>query len=142
MAAPPDPNQRREHPRVSVNVPLNFKMMGTTGLDPGQVINASATGLLIQTFKDMPIGKRISVEVRYPGGPKSSSVNAISEIIWKDIYVWEGWDAYQYGLKFVQISDEDLLRLKQLLGSRSGFGEATFGDQPDQEERLILKVKP
>jgi len=110
MDIPSDLEQRRKHPKMSINVPLNFKIIGEPSQNPGLVINASATGLLIHTFKNMPTGKRISIEVLFQDGSKSSKVNAITEIIWKDIYVWEGWDAYQYGLKFVQILDEDYLR--------------------------------
>ena len=141
MGVPSDPEQRRKHARVSINVPLNFKIIGEPGQNPGLVINASETGLLIQTFKDMPTGKRITIEVLCSEGPRSSKVNAMSEIIWKDIYVWEGWDAYQYGLRFVQISDEDHLKLKHLLSSQSGLEEVTFRDGPDHQERLVIKVK-
>ena len=141
MGVPSDPKQRRKYPRVSINVPLNFKIPGEPRHNPGMVINASEAGLLIQTFKDMPTGKRITIEVLSSEGPRSSRVNAITEIIWKDIYVWEGWDAYQYGLKFVQISEEDYLKLKQLLTSQSLLKEVTFGAGPDREEKLVIKVK-
>jgi hypothetical protein len=40
---------------------------------------------------------------------------AVAEIIWKDMDIWEGWEGYQYGLKFVQISNEERNILEEVL---------------------------
>ncbi|HUL30416.1 MAG TPA: hypothetical protein VLZ03_08160, partial [Thermodesulfobacteriota bacterium] len=61
--------------------------------------------------------------------------------IWKDIYIWDDWEAYQYGLKFSQISYEDYLKLKQVLGSQSNLKEVTFGDESHHQETLIIKTR-
>ncbi len=141
MNEPFDPKEKRKYPRVLVNMPLNFKMTEDPNHSAGLVINASEAGLLIQTFKDMPIGKSVTVEVSSPKGAKSGKFRAMTEIIWKDLYIWDDWEAYQYGLKFSQISYEDYLRLKQILSSQSNLEEVTLSDDSNQRQRLIIKTR-
>jgi hypothetical protein len=109
------------YPRVSVKLPFEFRLFHELKYTPGVVLNASEAGLLIQTFKDMPIGQKVSIKillklllqkrVRFMG------VRADSTIIWRDTYAWDGWDSYQYGLKFIQILDGDYRKLKLVLNT-------------------------
>jgi hypothetical protein len=108
---------------------------------PGLVINASETGLLIQTFKDIPIGKKVIIEVLFPKRVKTAKLNAIAEVVWKDMYLWDDWEEYQYGLKFIQISDEDDAKLRQILSNQSNLEEVIFADEFHRKERLVVRTK-
>jgi hypothetical protein len=141
MTSSSDFEEKRKYPRVLINMPLNFKMTEDSSQSTGLVINASEAGLLIQTFKDMPIGRKIIVEVSCSDRLKFEKFSAMTEIIWKDIYIWDDWEAYQYGLKFSQILYEDYLKLKQVLGSQSNLKEVTFGDESHHKETLIIKTR-
>ena len=81
MNKPSDLKEKRKYPRVLVNMPLNFKMTEDSYQSAGLVTNASEAGLLIQTFKDMPIGKGVIVEVWFPKRGKSVKLSAMTEII-------------------------------------------------------------
>ena len=133
--------EKRKHPRVLINAPLKFKVPEELKQSSGLVINASETGLLIHTFKDIPIGKRVMVEVLFPKGVNAAKLNAIAEIIWKDIYLWDDWEGYQYGLKFIQISNEDDAKLRQILGGQSNLEEVIFADKSHHMERLVIRTK-
>ena len=111
--------ENRRHPRVPINLPLNFRMIHNPNVGPGFVLNASEAGVLIQTFKDMPIGTRIDIEVLFPKGVAFADFRAVAAIVWKDTYLWEDWEGYQYGLKFIQILDEDHIKLKLFLNNQS-----------------------
>ena len=141
MNKPSDLKEKRKYPRVLVNMPLNFKMTEDSYQSAGLVINASEAGLLIQTFKDMPIGKGVIVEVWFPKRGKSVKLSAMTEIIWKDIYIWDDWEAYQYGLRFNQILYEDYLKLKHILSSQSNLEEVTLGHESNHKQRLIIKTR-
>ena len=141
MSNSSDFNEKRKYPRVLINMPLNFKIAEDSSQSTGLVINASEAGLLIQTFKDMPIGRKIIVEVSFSNRLKPERFSAMTEVIWKDIYIWDDWEAYQYGLKFSQISYEDYLKLKKVLSSHSNLREVTFGDEFNHKERLIIKTR-
>jgi len=141
MKIPSDPKEKRKYPRALINMPLNFRMTEDSNHSTGLVINASEAGLLIQTFKDMPIGQRITIEVSSPKRAKLIKFSAMTEIIWKDLYIWDDWEAYQYGLKFSYLSYEDYLKLKQILSNPSNLKEVTLEDESDQSQRLVIKTR-
>ena len=141
MEHPSRKKEKRKHARIKVTLPLHFKMAENPNLYPGLTIDASESGLLIQTLKDMPIKTRLNIEISFPKGFESSNFKGVAEIIWKDISNWEGWEGYLYGLKFIQISYENYLRLKQLLGDSSFLKEAELIDSPEQDSTLIVKVE-
>jgi len=120
--------EQRRNPRTLISLPVDFRMIDEPNVAPGLVINASEAGLLIQTFNEMSIGKRISIKVLFPKGTEFESFKGESEIIWKDTYWWEDWEAYQYGLKFIKMLSEDHLKLKLLLCGQSNLGETSFVD--------------
>jgi hypothetical protein len=110
-----DVNERRRYLRILISLPVDFWMVDESNAGPGMVINASEGGLLIQVFNDMPIGKRIGVKVSLPKSNGPEIFRAEAEIVWKDMYWLEDWEEYQYGIRFVEISSKDHLKLKLLL---------------------------
>jgi len=121
-----DYKEKRRTPRTLISLPVDFRMSDEPNAGSGLVINASKAGLRIQTFNDMPVSKRINIKVSFPKGIEFESFRAEAEIMWKDVYLWEDWEEYQYGLKYVEILNEDHLKLKRLLRGRSNFEEASF----------------
>ncbi len=111
------PDERRKHQRYSIDLPLNFQTTENSNICSGLSINASETGLLIQAFKDMPIGLRLNIELLFTEGFELSNLQGTAQIIWKDHYTWSDYKGYKYGLQFVQISNEDYKKLKVLLGN-------------------------
>jgi hypothetical protein len=110
--------EKRRHRRILINVPVDFQNVDKANVSPGLVINLSQTGFLIQTFEDMPIGKRINIRVLFPRGFEVANFSAIVEIVWKDICLWEDWEGYQYGLKFIKVLNNDHLKPKQSLSDQ------------------------
>jgi len=108
------PKERRDHPRISMSFPVNLQIDEKQGAY-GLTIDASQSGLLIQALKDMPVRTKLNIEVLFPKGFKLSNFKGVAEIVWKDTCNWEDLEGYQYGLKFIQISDEDYSMLKKLL---------------------------
>jgi hypothetical protein len=47
-----------------------------------------------------------------------SNFEVVAEIIWKDLYLTEDWNGYQYGLKFILIREKYLRKLRQLLSEQ------------------------
>ena len=119
--------EKRKHQRLPVSLPVQFHMDGKEGVHPGVTLDVSESGLLIQTFKDMLVGTRLTIDVLFPRGFELSNFRGVTEIIWKDIYYWDDWEGYQYGLKFIEILDKDHLLLKRLLSDPSFLKEAYLG---------------
>jgi len=113
--------EKRRYPRVLIDLPVDFQMSDKPKIVPGLVTNLSKAGLLIQTLIDMPIGTKINIKVLFPKGFGVANFRAVAEIIWKDGCLWEDWEGYQYGLKFIHISNEDCLNLTLVLCGQSNL---------------------
>jgi hypothetical protein len=133
--------ERRDHPRIMISLPTSFEIKESGGAYPGLTLDASESGLLIQTFKEMSVGMRLNIEVLFPKELNLPTFRAETEIIWRDIYYWEDWEGYQYGLKFTQISNGDYLKLRSILSNPSGLKEAHFIEDPEHDPTLIVKIK-
>ena len=116
-----DRQERRSYPRRLANLPADFWIVDNPHPNFGLVLNASEAGLRIQTFQDLPVGRRINIEVLSPEAGKVLSFRSVVEIIWKDIYAWDDWESYQYGLKFPQIPSEDYLKFRHLFKNSSNL---------------------
>jgi hypothetical protein len=101
-------------------------MIETSDIHPGLSINASETGLLIRTLRDMPIGIKLKIELLFAKGFELSNLQGMVQIIWKDHHVWSDYKGYKYGLHFVQISNENYKKLKLLLENLFDLEDTTL----------------
>jgi len=100
-----------------MDFPLDYRVSDTLDAYGGLVVDGSEIGLRIHSVKDIPVGTRLNIAVIFPKGFQMTNLEVVAEIVWKDLYLRENWNGYQYGLKFIQIEEEDLQKLQQLLSS-------------------------
>lgn len=101
-----------------LDLPLEYRVMDAPYAHGGLVVNASEMGLLINSVKDILIGSKLNIAVLFPKGFELTNFEVLAEIIWKNHHWEEHWEGYRYGLKFIEILEEDRRKLKQLLSSR------------------------
>jgi len=106
---------RRKYPRVSMDLPLEYLIKYDAHARGGIVVDASETGFLIYSTEDIPIGTNLKIAVLFPKEYELANFEVLGEIIWKKVDVEPRKKTYQYGLKFVQILEEDFWKLKRLL---------------------------
>jgi hypothetical protein len=106
MDKPSDFKEKRKHPRVEKNKTVTFRVDGEPGTSSGMIFNTSHGGLLFKAFKDMPVGTRIVIEVVPPKGFELARGCVVAEIVWKDMCLWDDWEGYQYGIKFIRTSNK------------------------------------
>jgi hypothetical protein len=142
MKDPPHPKERRDHRRIVVSFPVNVRLNQSERPYPGLTIDASESGLLVRTLKDMPLETTLNIELLFPKGSNLSNLRAAAKIVWKDICNWEDLEGYQYGLKLIQISNEDYSMLKKFLADPSFTKDAQFMDNSEEHETtLVVKVE-
>jgi len=108
-------NERRKHSRVYMDLPLEYRFPDAPHPHGALVVNASESGLLIHSVRDLSIGTKLNIAVLFPKGFELANFEVFAEIVWKDIH-WEvNWEGYHFGLKFIHILEEDHQKLKQLL---------------------------
>ena len=115
MEAAKDLREKRKHPRVYMDLPLEYRVLETPQAHGALVVNASESGLLVHSIKNIPTGTKLNIAVLFPKGFELSNFEVLAEIVWKDIYWQENREGYQLGLKFIHILEEDHRKLKQLL---------------------------
>jgi hypothetical protein len=115
--------EKRKHPRTIVSLPIHFQANENEGIYPGLTFDASESGLLIHTLREMPVGIRIDIEVLFPKKLNLANFKAEAEIVWENICCWKDWEGYQYGLKFIKVSKEDYLKLRQIFSNISCMGK-------------------
>ncbi len=106
--------ERRRFQRIKVDLPLDYARVEKMRLKAGLAGDASEGGLMIYLQERMKIGTQLYVALLFSLGFELTGVKALSQVIWKAAGLEEGWGRYKYGLKFLQIADEDLRKLKQL----------------------------
>ena len=112
-------NERRQHPRFKIDLPLEYRVLDASQAHGGLVINASESGLLVHSIKDMPIGTRLNIAVLFPTGFELANFEVLAEVVWKDSSWQENRQEYELGLKFIHILEEEHQKLKRLLVEES-----------------------
>lgn len=116
---------RRRYPRSLMDLPLEYRVINAPYAHGGIVVNGSEEGFLIYSVKDMPIGTKLNLVVLFPKGYELTNFEVVAEVVRKDLHWEEDWEGFEYGLKFIQIFEEDREKLKQLLSGLFQTGEAT-----------------
>ena len=112
-------NEKRKHQRVNMNLPLEYRVSDASKAQAGMVINASESGLLFHSAKDMPVGTKLSIAVLFPQGFELANFEVLAEVVLKDVHRGENREGYQFGLKLIRILDEEQQKLKRLLVEES-----------------------
>jgi hypothetical protein len=60
--------ERRSHPRVIIDLPLEYRDMNGSCLGGATLVNASDGGFLIESPRDIPVGTELSITVLFPEG--------------------------------------------------------------------------
>jgi len=121
--------ERRRYPRVSIDLPIEYREMGDTCLRGAMVVNASEGGFLIESPKDIPVGTELSITVLYPKECELDNFKVTAKIVRKGPH-WKGdWKGYQYGLELSQILDEDRWKLSVLLGGRFNLEQMLMNNE-------------
>jgi c-di-GMP-binding flagellar brake protein YcgR len=111
--------ERRRNPRFSIDLPIEYQLIPPTLNYTGRVLNASEGGLLVYLPQQTEIGQRLIIKLFFASGSHLNSIEVVAEVVWMDIHLGKGWGDYRCGVKFIDISSDDLIKLKTFLRSLS-----------------------
>ena len=107
--------ERRKHPRFSVDLPVEYWQVNSNPKNhSGRAFDVSEGGLLLYISDEIAIGQNLRVKLFFDSGQGLKSIEANVQVLWKDFRL-EKDGFYRVGLKFVDISQEDLQKLKSFL---------------------------
>jgi c-di-GMP-binding flagellar brake protein YcgR len=107
--------ERRKYPRFSVDFPVEYYKLGSLVKHDGKALNASQGGLLLYFSGLLQIGLYLRLKLFLSSGSTLGAIEAIAEVAWTDIHLGEGWGDYRTGVRFSDISPEDMSKLKKFL---------------------------
>jgi len=111
--------ERRKNPRFSIDLPIEYQLIPPTISSTGRVLNASEGGLLLYLPQQTEIGQHLIIKLFFASGSHLNSVEVVAEVVWMDIHLGKEWGDYRCGVKFIDISSDDLSKLKNFLKSLS-----------------------
>ena len=111
--------EKRKHPRFSVDLPVEYSQADPFG-DQGRAMNASEGGLLLYLPEQIGIGNHLRLKLFFTMGSELNAIETLVEVVWVDVHLGKDWGDHRTGVRFVEISAEDMGKLKSFLRSLSG----------------------
>lgn len=110
--------ERRRHPRFSVALPIEYWKIDKFKSRPGRMIDVSEGGLLLHLPEPLEIGQVFGLTLFITSSHDLDAIEALVrvQVVWKDTPVGKGGD-YRVGVEFVDISPEDMDKLKSFLNT-------------------------
>jgi c-di-GMP-binding flagellar brake protein YcgR len=110
--------EKRKHPRFSIDLPAEYSRTDLS-IKQGRAINASEGGLLLYLPEQVKIGQCLRLKLFFSVGSELKAIESIVEVVWVDIHPGEDWGDCRTGVRFVEISTEDMGKLMNFLRSLS-----------------------
>jgi c-di-GMP-binding flagellar brake protein YcgR len=110
---------KRNHPSFNVDLPIEYSRTDLF-VKHGRAVNASEGGLLLCLPEKMEIGQHLSLKLFFTSDFELDAIETFVEVSWRDIHLGEGEGDYRTGVRFVDISPENLNKLKNFLRNLSG----------------------
>jgi c-di-GMP-binding flagellar brake protein YcgR len=108
--------EERANPRFFLNLPVEYYPAKAKTRGKGHTENASAGGLIVYLRKHFKVGDLLKLRVFFSSGRAMNTVETVSQVVWTEKLK----DAeYRCGMKFVDISPEDMDKLSSFLKNLS-----------------------
>ena len=107
--------ERRGYPRVNVRLPIEYRRVDSATRQSVRAGNVSEGGFGIFFPERLAIGEQLEVKLFLSSGPSLVTIDALVEVVWMDIEAVEGLGEYRSGVKFIDISEEAVAKLKAFL---------------------------
>jgi len=107
--------ERRKHPRISVDLFLDYSLVDIKASHGGIAADISEGGLLVYLPEALQVGTLLKIEILFVKGLELNLIKAMARIVWSDLAVREISGENRYGLEFQSFMEGDLDKLKRLL---------------------------
>jgi c-di-GMP-binding flagellar brake protein YcgR len=107
--------ERRGYPRVKVRLPIEYRRVDSATKQSALTGNVSEGGFGIFFPERLGIGEQLKVKLFLSSGPDLVAIDALVEVVWMDMGAVESSGEYRSGVKFIDISEEAVTKLKAFL---------------------------
>lgn len=106
--------ERRRHPRFSVDLPIEYYQVNSPHGHQGRLGNVSESGLMVYLAETPELGQFLKVKLFFPSDPDLHTIEMLAQVVWVDLHLGGNGD-HRAGVKFIDISPEDINKLKSFL---------------------------
>jgi len=107
--------ERRRYPRFNVDLPIEYYRIDSPIRHAGRGLDISEGGLLIYFPEQMDVSQYLKLKLFLALGSELITIEILAEVVWMDMHLDKDWRDYRTGVRFVDISSENLDRLKEFL---------------------------
>jgi c-di-GMP-binding flagellar brake protein YcgR len=111
--------ERRKYRRYPISLPIEYYRADSPTNQSGQTLDASEGGLQVLFPEQMDIGQHLKLKLFFSSEAKLNTIEMLVEVVWMNTQLSEGEDHYRSGLRFINISPEDMDTLRNLSASLS-----------------------
>jgi c-di-GMP-binding flagellar brake protein YcgR len=108
--------ENRRYPRFDIHLPIEYYQMKSSITHTG---NISEGGLLIYFPEETDVSQYLRLKLFFSIVSQLNTIKVLAEVVWTDNHSRKDRECYPYGVKFVEISPEDDIKLKNFLRSLS-----------------------
>jgi len=111
-------SEKRKHARYDIDLPIEYTRRDLV-LRQDRAINASESGLLVHFSEQMEAGQYLRIKLFFPSYPVFHSVEMVTQVVWIEGRPRRDERECRTGVRYVGVSAEDLVGLKNFLASLS-----------------------
>ena len=108
-------SEKRKYPRFDVDLPIKYSR-SSFFFKYARAVNASEGELLLHLPEELGIGQQLALKLFFPSCADSNIIETVVQVVWMDVRLRKDWAwDYQTGVRFVDISPENMAVLKNFL---------------------------
>ncbi len=111
--------ERRRYRRFTMRLPIEYYRADSPKNQMGQALDASEGGLQILFPEQLEIGQSLKLRLFFSSGSELNTIEMLAEVVWMNTKWDEGETHYLSGVRIINISPEDVNKLKDFLSSLS-----------------------
>jgi c-di-GMP-binding flagellar brake protein YcgR len=111
--------ERRRYRRFTVKLPIEYYRADSPMNQTGQTFDASEGGLQILFPERMEIGQALKLKLFFSSESQLNAIAMLVEVVWVNADLAEGEKGYRSGVRFVDIAQEEMTKLKDFLAALS-----------------------
>ena len=109
--------ERRTYRRFPIRLPIEYYPAASPINQTGQALDASEGGLQVLFPEQVEIGQNLNLKLFFSSQSELNTIEALVEVVWVNTQLDEGEKHYRSGVRFVNISPEDMSKLKNFSAS-------------------------
>jgi c-di-GMP-binding flagellar brake protein YcgR len=109
--------ERRRYRRFTIRLPIEYYRAHSPTNQTGQALDASEGGLQILFPEQMEIGQNLKLKLFFSSESKLNAIEMLVQVVWMNTQLGEGEKHYRSGVRFINISPEDMIKLKNFSAS-------------------------